>query len=138
MKHALISALILTFIALLLISVTVWGASINFRAGTSDQIRRRKHGLPLAPLWYESLWKRSPGLVLSASYFLVSVTFALYVLKECAFFLLKRKSGFESPYEFYEQCTPVAFWVGCGIWLISLLLAIFIFMQSARRSSTPE
>ena len=143
MKHALIGAVVLTFCALLLGSVTVWGASVNMRAVTSDFALRRKQGLPPAPLWYESLWRRSPSLVLSAAYFFVSLVFALNVLKECAFFLLKPQSGFESPYELYEQCTPTEFWIGCGIWLMPLLVAVFIFVRSAisvrrRRENAPQ
>lgn len=131
MKRAIINALLMTVAISILGAISVWGASVNMRAVTSDAARRRKQGLPPAPLWYESLWKRSPGLVLSGIYICLSVAFALYLLDFAASSILKFKSGLESPYELYEQCNPAAFWIGCGIWLTPLLAALFVFMRSA-------
>lgn len=133
MQRAIIGALVLTFCTSLLGSIVIWGTSVNLRAGTSDQARRRKEGLPPAPLWYESLWKRSPLVILSGIYISLSIAFVLYLLDFAGFFVLKLKGGLESPYELYEQCTPTEFWIGCGIWLVPLLVAVFIFLRSATR-----
>lgn len=70
-------------------------------------------------------------MVLSGIYIALSVVFAFYMLKECAFIPPQAQSGFESPYELYEQCTPATFWIGCGVWLIPLLAALYIFVRSA-------
>lgn len=131
MQRAIINALLMTLAASIFGAVAIWGSSVTKRAGSSDQLRRRKQGLPRAPLWYESLWKRSPGLVLSGIYICLSVIFALYLLYFAANSNLKLKGGLESPYELYEQCTPMAFWIGCAIWLTPLLAALFVFVRLA-------
>lgn len=131
MQRVIINSLLMTLAMSLLGAINIWGASVFMRAGTSDQLRRRKQGLPTAPLWYESLWKRSPKLILSAIYISLSVAFALYLLDFAGSSILKLKSGLESPYELYEQCSPTTFWIGCAVWLTPLLAALFIFVRSA-------
>lgn len=138
MQRAIINALLMTLFTSLLGSISVWGAAVNMRAGNSEDARRRKQGLPPRPLWYESLWQKSPRLVLSGVYISLSIAFALYLLDFAASSILKLKSGLESPYELYEQCTPVAFWVGCVIWLTPLLAALFVFVRSASSLFTPR
>lgn len=119
-------------------AICVWGTAVNMRAVTFEDSRRRKQGLPPRPLWYESLWKKSPRLVLSGVYISLSVAFAFYLLDFAASSILKLKSGPESPHELYEQCTPMAFWIGCAIWLTPLLAALFIFLRSATRLLGPD
>lgn len=131
MLRAIINAFLMTLAVSVLGAISVWGTAVNMRAVTSENARRRKQGLPPVPLWYESLWKRSPRLVLSAIYICLSAAFALHLLDFAGSSILKLKSGFESPYELYQECTPTAFWIGCGIWLTSLLAALVIFARSA-------
>ena len=138
MKHAIVGAFVMTLTMSLLGAIIVWGAAVNIRAVTSDNARRRKQGLPPAPLWYESLWKRSPDFVLSGIYICLSVAFALYLLDFAASSILKLKGGLESPYELYEQCTPMAVWIGCGIWLTALLAALLVFVRSAMSLPKPD
>lgn len=141
MQLSIINALLMTLTTLLFGAVIVWGTAVNMRAVTSENARRREQGLPPVPLWYESLWKSSPKLVLSAVYIAFSVAFALYLLDFAASSILKLKSGPESPYQLYQQCTPTAFWIGCGIWLTPLLAAMLsLFGQravSSHRQPTP-
>src|ERR1700691_6182122 len=108
MQRAIINALLMTLAMSVLGAISVWGTAANMRAVTSENARRRKQGLPPRPLWYESLWKRSPRLVLSAVYISLSVAFALFLLDFAASSILNLKSGLESPYELYEQCIPMA------------------------------
>lgn len=137
MQRAIINAFLLTLVMSLLVAICIFGMAINVRAVSSANALRRKQGLPPVPLWYESLWARSPSLVLSIVYTAVSVTFAVYLLEFSAFAFLKLKNTIESPYALYEQCTPKEFWIGFGIWLTPLLAALFIIMRSATRLLAP-
>jgi len=130
MQHAIINALLMTLAMSVLGAISIWGTAVNMRAVTSEDARRRKQGLPPRPLWYESLWKRSPRLVLSAIYISLSVAFVLFLLDFTASSILKLKGGLESPSELYQQCTPTAFWIGFAIWLTPLLAALFILVRS--------
>lgn len=131
MQRAVINALLMTLAMSVLGAIGVWGTSVNLRAVTSDHALRRKRGLPPVPLLYESLWKRSPGLIVSGIYICLSVIFILYLLYFAASSILKLKGQLESPHELYEQCNPTAFWIGCGMWLTPLLAALFMFLRSA-------
>jgi hypothetical protein len=133
MQHAIIGAFVLTFCMSLLGGIGVWGISINVQAFSAEHIQRRKQGLPTSalPLSRRSLWRASPGVVLSGIYVCLSAVFAYYMLSECAFFLLKLKSGLESPHDLYEQCTPREFWIGFAMWSIPLITALCIFVRSA-------
>lgn len=77
MQRAILNAFLMSVIVSLFGAVGIWGTAITQRAGTSDPFTRRKQGLPPLPLWYESLWKKSPALILSGIYVCLSVTFAL-------------------------------------------------------------
>lgn len=138
MQRAIINALLATVIASIFGAIGIWGTAITGRAGTSDPLTRRRQGLPPLPLWYESLWKRSPTLILSGTYICLSVTFALYLLYFAASSILRVKDQLESPYALYEQCNPTAFWIGCAIWLTPLLAALLIFLRSATRLLGPD
>lgn len=141
MKHAIIGAFVMTFTMSLLGLVVIWGSCRQLQ-GYNDAVKRYKQDLPgpsisallsqsAMPRSWESLWRASPSLVLSGVYTCLSLMFAYFLIDLSGPQSLSKQSFASKFWWVCAHTTPQERFIGCGIWLIPLVVAVFIFVRSA-------
>jgi hypothetical protein len=152
MEHAIIGAFLMTFMMSLLGTVVIWG-SCRQSQGYNDAVKRYKQGLAgpsisalltqsAMPRSWESLWRASPSLVLSGVYTCLSFIFAYSPIDLSGPQPLSKRSFASKFWWICAHTSPQERFIGCGIWLIPLVVAVFIFMRSVpgylqRKNNSP-
>jgi hypothetical protein len=141
MRHAIVGAFLMTFAMSLLGGIAIWGSCLQWQA-LDDGVERYERGWPgpkisallaqpALPRRWESLWRASPSLVLSGIYTSLSLLFAYFLIDLSGPQALSKLSFARKFWWICAHTTPQERFIGCGIWLILLAAAVFIFVRSA-------